>query len=392
MTSWTPEAVAASEALAGALEQGRIRREGRTFYVPSRTRPGVGHRVDVAMDGRLYCNCEAGMNNVMCWAAKAVQKEIKMNATESKALVPVQVTPPQALVLSERDMSLIKQQAQIIFAGAVSLPQELDSPEKVAAVMMYGWELGLRPMTAIKHLYIVKGRVSPSAEVMAGLLMSRYPDARLKVEELDDAHCVMRLIWPMRHINEPYEVKWSDIVKAGLANSDMNKSYPHDRMIKHATKRLLRIYAPDVINGLDARAPVFDGGEPYGDDEGDFDERELYNAGDAPEQPYIDGQVVDTGTGEITDVAPEPADPPAETDGPATPEQVAEVTRLMRACKGDWSARDYGDLFRAVKDVYMPAGESFDLRTLTASAAAACIADLRTRRGEPVPGGVPVPA
>ena len=70
-------------------------------------------------------------------------------------------------------MSLIERQAAVVFSGKIALPEELKTKEQVAAVMMYGLELGLRPMTAIRHLYIVKGKVSPSAEVMAGLVLAR---------------------------------------------------------------------------------------------------------------------------------------------------------------------------------------------------------------------------
>lgn len=336
----------------------QVRRVGpRTWEAESATRPelGVNHRVDWTLDDAFMCNCEAGMNNTECWAVKAARKETESmtTATESRALVPVKVTPPTALVLSDREMNQIQRQAAAIFAGAVALPQELNTPEKVAAVMMYGWELGLRPMTALKHLYIVKGRVSPSAEVMAGLLIARYPDARLLIDQLDDDHVVMRLRWPGRKVDETYQVKWADIVKAGLASGN-NLQYPHDRMIKHATKRLLRIYAPDVINGLDAGAPRFDGAdvslEPEDDD---FDEGDLYNEGDEPEQDYIEGQVLNTSTGEIKDApsagagygqpaaASEGAAQPTEADAGSSPAAAApdapKATREQIALIREWN-------------------------------------------------------
>lgn len=301
----------------------RIRREGRSFYVPSRTRPGMEHRVDWAMDGALFCNCESTRKrDNECWAVKAVREEIEMTGLkESTALVPVSVVQSAALVPTDREISAIKAAAQMAFEGKIALPEELKTEAQVRAVMMYGWDLGLKPMTALRHLYIVKGKVQPSAEVMAGLVLSRYPDARLYVEEINDARCTMRLRWPSRQVNHTYTVTWQDIERAGLA-AGANKQYPQDRMRYHATKRLLRIYAPDVINGLDQGAPYFGEGPAAPEDAIDSDD--LYNAGDGSPVQYIDGQVVEKATGEITHgdpqaAADEPSAPTAPPSAPASP-------------------------------------------------------------------------
>jgi hypothetical protein len=176
-------------------------------------------------------------------------------------------------------MKLIDRAAQLAFSGAIALPKELNTKEKVGAVILYGLELGLAPMSALKHLYIVNGKVQPSTEVMAGLLLSRHPDARLLVEELTNERCVMRLIWPSRQVNDTYIVTWEDIKRAGLDKNEVAQKYPQDRLRYHATKRLLRIYAPDVINGLDQGSPVIDP-EATPEDEEAIDDAELWNPGD----------------------------------------------------------------------------------------------------------------
>lgn len=337
MTPMTAEARALSAELAELLGQTGIRREGRTFIVPSRSRHGLAHRIDWALDGALFCNCEATRRrDNECWAVKAVREEIEMTGlAESTALVPVRLADTASLVPTEHEISAIKAAAGMAFAGKVALPEELNTEAKVAAVMMYGWELGLKPMTALRHLYIVKGKVQPSCEVMAGLVMSRHPDARLYVEAISDAACTMRLRWPSREVNAVYTVTWDDIKRAGLATG-ANNQYPQDRMRYHATKRLLRIYAPDVINGLDQASPYI--GEAVASSAPS--DADFYNEGDDPDSlPYIDGQIVDRETGEI--VAQEVSAPPPTKPAPPTPdvddtkERAASKYRRVVSTLGD---------------------------------------------------------
>lgn len=259
-----------------------VRRVGRrTWEADSRSRNGLKHVIRLAIDGVLICTCEAGsFKQRECWAVQEVRKEIEsMNETESREIVPVNLTRREALLPTERDYQLIEKAAAMVMAGAVSLPKELNTKEKVGAVMLYGLELGLAPMSALRHLYIVNGKVQPSTEVMAGLLLSRYKDARLKVDELTDERCVMRLIWPSRDVNDTYIVTMADLKRAGLADGEVAKKYPQDRLRYHATKRLLRIYAPDVINGMDQGAPIV--GEDVLPPDDEIDESELWNPGDA---------------------------------------------------------------------------------------------------------------
>ena len=281
--------------------------DGNSVMVPSRTTAGLSYRVDLAIDGTLLCNCPAALNNLKCWHVTYLQEELSMNET-STALVPLRLAPTQALVPSERTLALINQTAQLALSGAIALPKELNTREKVAAVMLYGLELGLRPMTSLRHLYVVNGRVQPSAEVMAGLLISSEPDARLLVEELTDQTCTMRIIRPQRNLNATFTVTWTEIERAGLAKTDVALKYPQDRLRWHCTKRILRTYAPDAINALDQGAAVLAELADAQDDE------ELYNDGD-DHAAAID---VDTETGEIM--------------GPAT------TTEQQRRLIADWSA------------------------------------------------------
>ena len=381
-----------------ALELGQgIRREGRVFIVPSRTRSGLEHHVAWALDGELICNCEAAsLGKRECWAVRAVREEIEMTIDErtETALVPVQMLPEAALLPTERTYSLIDRAAQMAFAGAIALPKELNTPQKIAAVMLYGYELGLKPMTAIQELYVVNGRVAPSARVMAGLFQART-DGRLSVVESTDKKCTMRLIWPSRKIDETWTVEWAEIERAKLAGRDVWATYPRDKLITHCTKRILRVFAPGVINGL--VGPVI--GDTLVEEDEDYGDDELYNPGDAPANVDREtGEIIDAefthgdnnagGQNAATPAAASPAAPPA-----SPPKSHDAVTKELQAVyndlKGSTDDKAWLDELAAgglqlapeTKNAY----GSFEPRRVKPENAADLMAYLRMKQGAPPP-------
>ena len=256
-----------------------VRRTGlRTWEADSQTRDiSHHHRINVALDGALLCTCEAGMNNLNCWAVKAVQKELAMSETMTRELAPIKVSPPVAALPTENELALMERSAKLIMAGAITLPEGVKTPQQAAAMVLYGWEMGLKPMTAMTQLYVVKGRVQPSAQVMLGVAQAREADIRLQIVVLNGERCTLRLLRPSRGINETYTVTWEDIERAGLAD-EKNKKYPLDRMTYHCTKRLMRIFCPDLIHNIEGVALPSASHPAMGDD--DVDLSGLYNEGD----------------------------------------------------------------------------------------------------------------
>jgi hypothetical protein len=253
-----------------------------TVRVPSRTHAGHFYDVSIGIDGSLICSCPASFNHLECWHQRFVKEEMMTNEA-SKALVPVVVQPSTALLPTSRELDLVERAAAMIYAGGVSLPKELNTKEKVAAVMLYGLELGLRPMTAIQHLFLINGKLGASAQVMAGMCMAKEPDISFPVERLDAQVCTMRMIRPSRHLNEVMTVTWEQIKRAGLDRNPMNQQYPEDRLRYHVVKRLCRLVAPDLINNMDEGVPVAGLSDPgsWREDKA-LDDSDLYNEGDQP--------------------------------------------------------------------------------------------------------------
>jgi hypothetical protein len=123
-------------------------------------------------------------------------------------------------------------------------------PEAVLAAMLYGRELGLQPMTALRLIQIVEGNVGLSAEGMRAVVRSH--GHRIWVSERtdtsvtvcgqrggDDAGAVEEVTWTM-----------DDAATAGLTSKDVWKKYPRAMLLARATSELCRSVFPDVIGGL----------------------------------------------------------------------------------------------------------------------------------------------
>jgi hypothetical protein len=283
--------------------------------VPSRTTPGEVHRVLVGIDGNTSCSCPGGTNHGKCWAQEQVKKEQGMTTENdtTQALVPIRVTPPKSLVPSRDDLASIAELARSIMgARGQMFPKELDTPGKVYAVMAYGLDLGVRPMTALRSIYVVNGRPEPSAQLMLGIVMAAEPDATMEIVELTDELCTMRINRPSRDMRAEYTYTLADAKRAGLVKQNNPWAlYPRD-MLRHAcVKRLCRAYAPDLIQGIDAIALTSDD-ELMG-------RRQIEVVAELDQQHVIDvpsGDTVDTETGEIVDAPAADArdeDPPAAT-------------------------------------------------------------------------------
>ena len=243
-----------------------------SVYVPSRTRPDRSYRVDIGVDGTAHCTCEAAAFGRKCWHLKYVKEEMHMTTSTSTAMttaiVPVALRPPLALIPTDNELARMGKVAEIILAGGMDLPDGLDTPAKVMAVMLKGRALGLDPTIAIEHIHLIDGHSVPDGEIMAALLARDDPGSQLLIERLTETECTMRIVRPSRGIDAPYTVKVTDTDVALLVKRDtphqapargggtyMTKpgawvSYPRDRLRWHCTKRLLKIYAPEIINGM----------------------------------------------------------------------------------------------------------------------------------------------
>jgi hypothetical protein len=201
------------------------------------------------------------------------------------------------------------------------IPSHLKTTGEIAAVILAGRELGLPPMTSLRSVYLVNGKVGLDASMQLALMKR----AGIRHEWLaDGSDCKVARLKLERPGEAPYEQVYSidDAKRAGLANSGTWQKHTPAMLRARCVSSAARAYAPDVLSGV------------YSPDEIE----EMRGAYAAPQQPsprLVSTQTpaaepvrVDVVTGEIEPVTePEVAQPAQQpADGALSP---ADEIRML---------------------------------------------------------------
>ena len=224
----------------------------KTYRVHSRDAFGPVYHVQV-FEGIAACNCKGYEAAGHCWhQERALEMQEQEEGTESRALVPIMVMPPATMLPTPSDISIIGTLARsVIGAKGHAVPEAIDSPAKAFAVMLAGWEMGARPMTALRHVFVVNGRTEPDAQLMMGIVRARDATAHFVFHERTATACDVEL-W--RHGAKVIRIRYSveDAKTAGQLQRERSpwRSYPADMCAWAAVKRCCRFGAPDLINAI----------------------------------------------------------------------------------------------------------------------------------------------
>ena len=170
---------------------------------------------------------------------------------------------------------------------------------QAAVKVMAGQELGFGPIASMTGIYIVKGRVTLSANLMAAAI-KRHPAYTFRVREHTAEVCTIDFLEDGEVIGTS-SFSMDDAKAAGLANSETYKKFPKNMLYARALSNGAKWYCPDVFGGA------------------------IYTPDELGEE--IDGE-----TGEILNpTAPTPNPPPNPQGQAAEPEPVdAEVVGIDR--------------------------------------------------------------
>lgn len=360
---------------------------GYTVKVLSRTKQGYSHKVTVGPTGEVVCTCRGFEQWGHCWASTREKEKVMTTQTESMALVPIKPEPPKTILPSKQELNIIGTIAKTaVLARGHAVPASIDSAAKAAAVMLAGHELGIKPMTALRHIFVVNGRTEPDAQIMAGIVMEQEPDALFEIVKLDDKACTMRLRRPSRGPNAVWEYTYElkDAENAGLTKKGGPwVQFPKDMMRWAATKRLCRVYAPDLINSVgtvEVRAvnellAAADEEPDVAVDIQSLPQAQLYNDGDEEPEVPEPPNAGDNPAHDDPDPEPEPTKTPAELR--------TKLDKLLSDTQNEIGSGDYLTLFKGLA-AFMPDGKSFDPKTVPDAQLQACIDHIRAARGEPV--------
>ncbi len=164
---------------------------------------------------------------------------------EGQGMIPAISRAQPAAVVSFDE---IRRQANIAIEAGF-LPDTLDTPGKVIAVMLMGRELGLPPMRSVNVLFPVHGRVESDAKTMLSLVYQSGLLEDIAFEESDEA-CTITV--KRRGVPSSYSTIWTleDSKRAGLHTKPTYRKYPRDMNRARVITRACRVLFPDVVGGL----------------------------------------------------------------------------------------------------------------------------------------------
>jgi hypothetical protein len=174
-----------------------------------------------------------------------------------------------------------------------------DAAQAVVKVLA-GQELGFGPIASMTGIYIVKGRVTLSANLMAATI-KRHPRYDYRIVELSDEQASVRFLQDGEEAGTS-EFTLADAERAGLLGGENWRKYPRNMLLWRALSNGAKFFCPDAFSG----SPIY-----------------------SPEELGAD---TDPETGElIIDQRPAPASAPAaaaewDDRGPAPEPQPAPAT------------------------------------------------------------------
>jgi hypothetical protein len=188
----------------------------------------------------------------------APRDEQQAVAAQAQPLPQVQPTAgTTALVAWAQEANLAYDMAQKLAATSF-VPQSLrGKPGDIAAAILAGSELGLKPMATLKSIDIIQGTPALRAHAMRAVIQNQGHAIEL-VESRDD-YCKMR---GRRKDSDTWQtVEW-DIPRArllGLLNKDQWKKQPKAMLVARATGELCRLIASDALHGMAYVSEELDG-------------------------------------------------------------------------------------------------------------------------------------
>lgn len=192
-----------------------------------------------------------------------------------------------------------------------------DAAQAVVKVLA-GQELGLGPVASMTGIYIVKGRVTLSANVMAAVV-KRSGRYNYKVTRLDDTGCSITFYEGKSELGA--STFTADDAKRAELGGDNYRKFPRNMYFSRALSNGVKWYCPDVTSG-----PVY--------------------------TPDELGEVVDGETGEI--IGPKRIEPVVKVEEPVqAPPQLAERPPVVeKHIPRPWSAELVRGAARKRSDVW----------------------------------------
>lgn len=362
-------------------------------HAPSESVEGRGYTLHIRGDV-VTCNCLGFTTHGRCKHAAAA-KEIVMS--ENNTALAKRDAPPEALVVQQPPTALLPSRDELTLMTAIAeqavravgvVPTSIKTKEQAVAIMMAGWELGLRPMTALRHVYVVNGKTEVETRAMVGIIKSRRPDITFAWPEYtaEAVTCVVRR--PGQPETRVRYTKADATASGQLAKGGPWKSYTRDMLYAAATKRACRLACPDIINGIETSMHTVSEAESLV-----MPDAEVRVLDDAPALDGIPADAYNPGDdpaeeADVIDAAPD--DDAPEPPAPAQIPLGARINKVLRDIADTWDndakAKVHAKIDRQFPGAISPHGQLM-IGKLDADAQAKLWAWLQKLTGAPEPDG-----
>jgi hypothetical protein len=155
--------------------------------------------------------------------------------------------------------------------------KDIKSQEQAVAKILWGAELGIGPVSAIRGIWVIEGQLSMSGNLMATLIKLSH-DYDYRIKRLDDDGCVLVFYFRAELLGESAFDK-EDALRAGLLSKTIWRSYPRNMYFNRAISNGFRLYCPHLSGG----APVYTPEELDADVEEDGSPRVTVSSMGSPE-------------------------------------------------------------------------------------------------------------
>lgn len=136
-----------------------------------------------------------------------------------------------------------------VLSEAGILPDHLRGKTgNIVALMMTAASLDVPFMTAAQEMYVERGRLGMSANLMRGLVLRAGHEFDI-LEESTKA-CTVQFTRKGKKPSRPVTYTMEDAQIAGLTTKENYKRNPRAMMLARATSRCLRAYASDILMGF----------------------------------------------------------------------------------------------------------------------------------------------
>ena len=216
--------------------------------VPSASEPAVTYHVDIDEAGRAVCNCLGFDRHSHCKHIEEAERAMnEENGNESRSLVPLELSPVPVGVPRAGELQEMLEFAKVIIQAKGLIPTAIDTPGKALAVIASGRELGVGPMTAFRHIYVVNGRAEPDGQLMMGLVKARDPSAEFIFHKRSAQECDVEL----RRGGKPAaRLRYTPSDAPASRKAGPWTEYKEDMLAWFTIKRVCRFGAADIVNSI----------------------------------------------------------------------------------------------------------------------------------------------